>query len=152
VGLLLSRIEDDDVFARFTRIQGEGLFASAQTADQGMPLMRVFVHRHAGTQIMWTLLLADDETFPPAKAIALSVGALARRFDVSRIHLRRMLDSAAREELLALNKDGTVALTPTMRAQLNTLYTTQLILLLSAAAQTLAELQRADMPMAAAGA
>ena len=150
VGLLLSRIDEDAVLEHFARVQGEGLFASAQGADQSMAVMRVFIHRHAGTQVIWMMLLADDKTFPPAKPIALSVSTLARRFDVSRIHLRRMFDSAKREGLLTLNDDGTVTLLPAMRAMLDTLYATQLIRLLGAAAQTLDELQPAEMAMAGA--
>jgi hypothetical protein len=152
VALVLSRLSEENVLESFARIQGEGLLASAQGADQSLAVLRVFVHRHAGTQVIWTMLLADDETFPPAKPIALSVGALARRFDVSRIHLRRMLDNAKREGLLTLNDDGTVTLLPALRTMLDTLYATQLIRLLGAAAQTLAEMHEAEMPMAAAGA
>lgn len=152
VGLLLSRLDEDAVLESFARIQGEGLLASAKSADQGMAVLRVFVHRHAGTQVIWSMLLADDDTFPPAKPLALSVSALARRFDVSRIHLRRMLDNAKREELLTLNDDGTVTLLPPLRAMLDALYATQLIRLLGATAQTLDEMQHADVPMAAAGA
>jgi hypothetical protein len=152
VGLLLSRMEEDTVLERFARIQGEGLLSSAQEADQDMALLRVFVHRHAGTQLIWSMLLSDEETFPPAKPIVLSVSALSRRFDVSRIHLRRMLDNAKREGLLALNDDGAVTLLPALRGMLDTLYATQLIRLLGAAAQTLAEVQKAETPMAAAGA
>jgi hypothetical protein len=152
VGLLLARLDEEAVLESFVRIQGEGLLASAQGADQNMAVLRIFVHRHAGTQVIWSMLLADDETFPPAKPIALSVSTLARRFDVSRIHLRRMLDNAKREGLLTLNEDGTVILLPPLRAMLDALYATQLVRLLSAAAQTLAELRDTELPLAAAGA
>jgi hypothetical protein len=69
VGFVLSRLDEDAVLERFARIQGEGLLASAQGADQSLAVLRVFVHRHAGTQVIWAMLLADDEAFPPAKPI-----------------------------------------------------------------------------------
>jgi hypothetical protein len=151
VALVLDRLDERAVLDSVSRVQGEGLLASARDSDQSAPFVRVFMHRHAGLQILWTLILADEsDTFPPRKPMTFSIGGLARRFGVSRIHVRRLLDEAVRENLLTLDENGLVTFTDGARGMLEFLYAAQLIRLLSASAKTLAEMDSATTPMAAA--
>jgi hypothetical protein len=157
VGLVLDRLEERAVLDSISRIQGDGLLASARDSDQSAPFIRVFMHRHAGLQILWTLILADEhDTFPPRKPMPFSIASTARRFGVSRIHVRRLLDEAMREKLLISDQDGTVTFTESARSMLEFLYATQLIRLLSASARTFIEFPEfrpmPDKQLAAAGA
>ncbi|HEY1837108.1 MAG TPA: hypothetical protein VGG36_05600 [Rhizomicrobium sp.] len=140
VAAVLERLDEPAILESLSRGRSEDLLASARDSDQSNPFLRVFLHRHAGMQIVWTLLLADN-VFPPRNPLPISIAGLARRFDVSRIHLRRLFDDAARERLLTLDTDGRVTLSEPMRAMLEFLYAIQLIRLLGAAAQTLAEME-----------
>jgi AraC-like DNA-binding protein len=151
VAAVLDRLDEPAIMDSLSRARSEDLLASARDSDQNNPFLRVFMHRHAGMQIVWTLLLAD-KTFPPRNPLPISIAALARRFEVSRIHLRRMFDDAVRERLLTFDADGAATLTAPMRAMLEFLYAIQLIRLLGATAQTLAEIESAPpIPLAAAG-
>ncbi|MDB5392508.1 MAG: hypothetical protein JWM91_14 [Rhodospirillales bacterium] len=138
-GLIIDRLHDPAVLATFARILGEELLASTRGPDQSQNFYRVFLHRHAGTQIVWSLLAVDDEAFPPRKPIPLSIAATARRFRVSRIHVGRLLDEAEREGFLRRRDDGTVVFEEGVRSTIQFLYATQLVRLLSAAAKTIIE-------------
>jgi DNA-binding GntR family transcriptional regulator len=108
-------------------------------ASMDSPYFRVFMHRNAGIQIMHTLLAASaGDVFPPQQPIALSLSAAARRFKVSRIHVRRLLDAGERDGLLRLSADGAVQFEPAGRDAIDYIFATQLIRFLSAAARTLA--------------
>ncbi|HEY1836457.1 MAG TPA: hypothetical protein VGG36_02275 [Rhizomicrobium sp.] len=152
VGLVLDRLEETSVQDCISRVQGEGMLASTRSSSKESGFVRVFIERHAGAQILRVLVLEDADEFPPRKALPFSIAALARRFAVSRIHVRRMLDEAVREKLLMLDPEGGVTLTDRMRWMLATLYATQLIRLLGASAQTLAELPERPRAQAASAA
>lgn len=139
VGLVRDRLNDPDVLTTFSRIQIEGLMLSGQVNDIAPTFVRIFLQRHAGTQIVWSLLAAEDDAFPPRQPIRLSIAATARRFNVSRIHIRRLLDEADRNGLLRRGEDGTIHLEEAARAALRFIYPVQLIRLLSAAAKTIVE-------------
>jgi hypothetical protein len=135
--LVLDRLHEPEVLESFARLHGGGLLQSARGKDQSAPYIRIFLHRLAGTQIVWILLSAGAETvFPPAEPVAVPVAATARRFGVSRIHVRRMLDDAAREGLVRLDPGGAVALTEPTGDYIRFLYAGQLVQLLAAAAGT----------------
>jgi len=65
---------------------------------------RVFLNRHAGTQILHALMLSAEDTapYPPRGEIVFSLSRLARDFHVSRPHVARMLRAAEKEGLLEL--------------------------------------------------
>ena len=133
-------LDRPEIYASLTRGHIDlmlGSFAYPEKFQHGVA--RVFMHRHAGTQILWTLLLADESgDFPPQRTHPLSQAALARRFGVSRTHVRRMLDTAEREKLLT--QDGDVLVfSEDCRTFLTYLYAVQLVWLLAAAARTLKE-------------
>ena len=141
-GRLLTRLDEPGLFETFARLHVEGLMESARTLDQGSAYVRVIMHRHAGTQIMWALLTegageADD--FPPRGELPISVSGAARRFGVSRIHIERMLDEAERENLLRWDRKGSVVLTDDARTEIAHTYSGQIVQLLVAAAGTVRE-------------
>lgn len=144
VAPLLDNLRRDDVFETLACIHGENLLASAHTTrhmDILAAYFRVFLHRHAGSQIVWTLLTADNGAFPPQKPLPFSIAAAAHRFGVSRIHVRRLLDAAEDERLLRFGEDGTVVLEEAAREAIRFLYAGQLAVLLAAATETMAEMR-----------
>jgi hypothetical protein len=144
VAAVRNRLHEPVVFECLARVQGEGLLATAQNADQTEPFNRIFLHRYAGLQILFTLLMAGDaSTFPPAGPIPFSTTATARRFGVSRIHIKRLLAEAQQEDLVQCREDGSVVLSEVARATIVFLYATQIFQLIASAAATEAELSRA---------
>ena len=83
------------------------------------------------------LVTATPDAFPPEQPFELSISAAARRFGVSRTHIRRMLLAAERERLLRLELDGTIRLEPSGREAVDHIYATQILVFLVAAARTL---------------
>jgi hypothetical protein len=150
MGLVLARLDDPGMFETFTRFQGEQLLYDAQTDEiMKSPYVRVFVGRHAGTQLIWLLGSGGTEAvFPPVGAIPFSAAAAAKRFRVSRIHIKRMLDDAERESLLTRSPDGSVTFAENTRATIRTFYGQQLLALLHQAARTLRETDTAGQPVA----
>lgn len=147
VGLVLDRLNDPAVLERVSRIQSEGLLAWAKEGDQQEPFVRVFMHPHAGNQIVWMLLAASPGgAFPPQGPLAFSIGTAAKRFGVSRTHIRRMIDAATRENLILYAEDGTVAFREGARETLSRYYATQILQLLITAARTLAYFDDAAPP------
>jgi hypothetical protein len=66
------------------------------------PDLRLFLERDVGIMILFALMLAADpsEPLPPAKPLPLSIAALARRFNVSRTHILRLIREAESEGLM----------------------------------------------------
>ena len=138
VGLLLDRFDEPGVFETFSKKLCEAFLDAARHTDVNAPYFRVFMHRNAGIQIVHTLLSADaGEAFPPARPIPLSLAAMARRFRVSRIHVRRLIDAAEQEGLLRYSDDGMVTLEPIGRKTIDTVFATQMIRFLMVAARTM---------------
>ncbi len=135
VAVVLDRLDERAVFDGLARIQGALLLQSAQRLDQGDALIRVFQHRYAGLQVLFLLLIdGGTDAFPSAGPIAFSITKVARRFGVSRIHLRRLLDEAQREGLLHCAEDGAVTLSESARASIAFFYGAQIVQLLAIAA------------------
>jgi hypothetical protein len=67
-----------------------------------VPDVRLFYDRSAGGPILMSIMLsgASDDSFPPARAIPVSLSGLARDFEVSRAHVRRLMQEAADAGLL----------------------------------------------------
>jgi len=139
IGRLLDRFDAPGVFETYAKILCDVFLEGMPHASMESPYFRVFMHRNAGIQIMHTLLAASTgDVFPPAQPIAFSLAAAARRFKVSRIHVRRLLDAGERDGLLRLSADGAVQFEPAGRDAIDYVFATQMIRFLSAAARTLA--------------
>jgi hypothetical protein len=141
VDLVLRRLDESAVLETFARFQGEGLLAGAKNnLAMDSPYVRIFMNRHAGNQVIMLLATGgDDGTFPPRGPIAFSTAAVAKRFRVSRIHIKRMLDQAERENFLKRQGEGAAVLDESARATIRAMYVMQLAQLLSQAACTLRE-------------
>jgi hypothetical protein len=141
VDLVLRRLDDSAVLETFARFQGEELLAGAQNnLAMDSPYVRIFMNRHAGSQVIMLLATGgNDGAFPPPGGIAFSTAAVAKRFRVSRIHIKRMIDQAERERFLKRQGEGAVVLDESARATIRTMYAMQLVQLLSQSARTLRE-------------
>jgi hypothetical protein len=138
VGLLIDRFDEPGVFETFSRKLCEVFLDAAHQADVDAPYFRVVLHRNAGIQIVHALLAAEpDDVFPPVRPIPFSLSATARRFRVSRVHVRRLADDAAREGLLRFADEGTIALEPAGRMAIDHVFATQMIRFLMVAARTM---------------
>jgi len=141
VGRLIGRLDEPGVLETVTRIQAEELLSATVGADVDIPFYSIFMNRHAGTQIVWSLMTgAKDSAFLSEEPIPLSVTGTAKRFQVSRIHVRRMLDDAERAGLLRELGDGTVLLLDDARLIIRFHYALQLVHLLTTSSKTLAEI------------
>lgn len=135
--LVADRLDDDNVLDCISQFQAEGLLSlsRAHAGDRENTLVRIFMHRLAGNQILFTLITNGPETsFPPNGPISFSIAAASQRFGVSRIHIRRMLNDAVREGFMAQANDGVVELTAKAREELQASYAMQLAQLLASAA------------------
>ncbi len=94
---------------------------------------RVLMHRLAGIQILHDLV-ARAATFPPTAPIEFSVLAASRQFNVSRMHVARMMKEAEAEGFLTLGTGG-VQFTAAGSACLDWLYASRLCLNLGCAAR-----------------
>jgi len=136
---ILDRLDSTPVFERFAKTHAVGLLEAAPAQDNTANA-RAILHRNAGTQIVWSLIVADEaDPFPSGKALPFSVAGAARRFGVSRIHVRRILEAASQEGLLRVESDGRVAFEEFGRSTLALLYAGQLVQILRAAVVTLSE-------------
>ncbi len=132
MGLILEA-KDEAALWTYGRLHAEGLFQAA--TDEPLPApLAAFMHAHAGNQILWTLLASGEaDAFPPALAGPVSVSALARRFKVSRIHVHRIFERTAREDVASLGPDGHVRFNEAAREILRWIYAAQLAQILAAA-------------------
>ena len=94
---------------------GRRLFAGLRLIDHS-PGFELFVDRNAGVLIAYSLLLSGErgDAFPPQRPVRLSISAAARRFGVSRVHVRKLLRDAEEQGYLARigSADGEVLLQP----------------------------------------
>jgi DNA-binding MarR family transcriptional regulator len=68
-----------------------------------IPDMKLFFERNSGMMVLYTLLQSApaENAFPPTGAISVSHSAIGRQFGVSRVHVRRLLQDAVKQNLLA---------------------------------------------------
>jgi hypothetical protein len=141
-GLVFDRFDAPGVFESFVAHQGDA-FLDGTRQGHAPAVQRiyyqVFLHRHAGIQIVQGLLTdaADDDVFPPAGPIPFSTNEAARRCKVSRVHVRRMLQDAVAGGLIEADA-GAVRFTPQGREAVDWSYASQMIVFLTAAARALA--------------
>lgn len=134
-GLVLDRLDEDAVLDRISEFQAVGLLSLSRARDRETAHIRVFMHRLAGNQVIFTLLTNNPgASFPPDGPIPFSIAAAAQRFGVSRIHIRRMLNDAVREGFMAHANDGVVVLTEKAGEELRSSYAMQMAQLLASAA------------------
>jgi DNA-binding MarR family transcriptional regulator len=120
-------IADPAVLFAFCRIQSEiGRDLGARGMDN--TFWRVFLNRHAGTQILHALMQGAGDTvhYPPRGEIAVSLSKLARDFHVSRPHVARMLRAGEKEGLLELRGSNQLAFTEEGRQHLTRLMSARL--------------------------
>jgi len=135
VSTVLARLDAPGVLESYVRYISEAYLEGLKDVDTEDPFFRTFMHRYAGTQIMHGLVVTARDAFPPYDPIPFHPAEIARRFSVSRLHVRRMMDAAQREDLLRVAGD-TLVFTPAGRAATDHIYATQLIVFLVAAART----------------
>ncbi|HUO92224.1 MAG TPA: hypothetical protein VMU22_04840 [Rhizomicrobium sp.] len=136
--LIIARFDSPGVFETYSVELCRNFLEAANLTDLERPFIRVFLHRNAGIQIVHSLIAANpDDKFPPLRPIPISLSASARRFGVSRIHVRRLIDAACDEGLLTFSRHGTVTFTPAGRDALDDIFATQMARFLSAAAKTI---------------
>lgn len=136
---VLAALDRPEVIDTLNRIQSEGLLAASNSSQQHAPYFRIFMHRHAGTQIAWLLMTSPDGAtdFPPREPVRLPVAAIARRFEISRVHARRLFDDARAEGLIEADEHGGICFTDDAGAFIRHLYAAQLVQLLASTAATL---------------
>jgi hypothetical protein len=138
---LLGRVDPEAFVEAFSRIHVGSLFATARSWGDDAPFMRVFLHRRAGINISWALLSAGGGAdFPPLGPIPFPPSEFARRFGVSRNHVKRMQEDAVQEQILRPCGSELFEFEAEARMPVQLLYAGQLIFLLSAARQAIAEL------------
>ena len=134
--VVAERLDEPEIFTLFGRLHIAGLLTRGSAeATLDATFLRVIMHRHAGNQLLWSLMATTTTAFPPQEPIPLSVAGTARRFGVSRIHVQRMLDDAVETGLIRRTEAGAIVLGG-IYPHLRYLYPMQLIKLLSACADT----------------
>ena len=144
--LILDRLDQPQVFAAFAQAQSGGLLQASVDVAADHPYIRIFLHRRAGNQVIWALTADGDGDFPGNDAVQVSISALARRFHVSRTHIRRMFEDAAGEGLVSW--DGrAVLIEETAREFIRWYYAAQILALLIAAARAVTLLAERGAPI-----
>lgn len=106
---LCEQLETPGVFERLLAVQAARLHRVARGPDPSPGLRRAFMDPSAGSQILWALVVAGEEAdFPPKGELQISLGQMAVRFGVARIHVRRVLAGAEREGLLRYQPGGSI--------------------------------------------
>lgn len=97
-------LKDPEVFRHYALTAGRGLSRIVRTA-QPNPITP-FATRDAGLPILYEIALsgAQDDTYPPRGPVRMAVAPLARKFEVSRSHVLRLLREA--ETLGLLRRDA----------------------------------------------
>jgi CRP-like cAMP-binding protein len=115
IAAAMAVVRQADFTAALIRRLGERFFAGLRLVEHA-PGFELFADRNAGVLIAYSLLLAGErgDAFPPQRPVRLSISAAARRFGVSRVHVRKLLRDAEDEGYLARtgSADGEVALQP----------------------------------------
>jgi len=90
------------------------------------PALRLFMERDFGVMMLFVLMLEADpsDTVPPAKPIPFSIAALARRFNVSRTHILRLIRETEAAGLMSRlgAKGEQVSFSPELQEALRNLF------------------------------
>jgi len=112
LGPLSDRLAEPGMFMAFLAIQAARLHTITQEANHFPALTRAFLHPYAGSQILWVMMLSGEETLPTTDEIRLSLADLSRRFDVTHLHVRRLLRQAQDEGMLTYHGRGRFSFEP----------------------------------------
>ena len=125
--------------------------ASARRGPTDNALWRVFLNRHAGSQILHALMQGGDEedSYPPRGPMRYALSRLARDLNVSRPHVARLLRAAEQEGLAVLEEGGVLRFTDEGRREATILLGLRLSSSLLAAMRFHDE--RQDMPLRRVG-
>jgi len=150
---VIERLDDPKVLETVFRLQGGGMFHVATTIDQSNRFLNIFLHRHAGMQLLHTIVMSadPDDEIPP---VPITIATIARRLNVSRTHVKRVLSAAEKAGLLSGADTGVLVLTEPMRFALRYVLATSLmsnIIVASKVVRARPELFRAAPVMVAAG-
>jgi len=115
--------------------QGAAFVAGSRQTHGHEAWYRTFMHRLAGIQLLHGLVAGAD-SFPPTGRIAFSARETAQRFQVSRVHVGRMLQAAVGHGFMEA-EPGSVRFTEAGRQALDWLYASRLCVHLACAARTL---------------
>jgi len=131
IGKLLDHLENDAIFDAICASQIDELADDVEALNRFPEITQIFVNRSAGSQVLWYLLsFHRDEVFPSPKPVPLNPSILAERFNVSTVHIRRILNAAVNANLLRWADEGHVVFTPKALANLYDFYGAQMSCLL----------------------
>ncbi len=136
-----AQLDEKKFFAQFCASQMQNLRTFSQKTDQSSAIFTVFLNRLGGSQILWLLIAQSGQEDTPTGVSRVTPASLARQFNVSRMHVGRLLRDAECEGLIERNEMGTFQLTPTAKPQLRVFYGWQVGLLLVTAARSHADFQ-----------
>ena len=112
IAAAMAVVRQADFTAALIRRLAERFFAGLRLVEHA-PGFELFADRNAGVLIAYSLLLSGErgDAFPPQRPVRLSISAAARRFGVSRVHVRKLLRDAEEQGYLARvgSADGEVA-------------------------------------------
>lgn len=113
----IAAVRRPDFTAALIKRLGQRFFAGLRIIEHA-PGFELFADRNAGVMIAYSLLLAGErgDAFPPQQPVKLSISAAARRFGVSRVHVRKLLRDAEEQGYLSRpgSAEGEVLLSPRM--------------------------------------
>ena len=125
------RLDDPSFYKAFVLRAGEGI-AAAVIADgtEGRNATTLFTTRNSGTLILLDIVSSAQpgDAYPPRGRVKMNVRELARKYEVSHSHVRKLLRDAEKEGLLTRNPDEqTGTITEKLRTGLIDLHVTPLI-------------------------
>lgn len=117
-GTAAAVVRRDDFTRALVRQLMEHFTAGLRVLDYA-PELALFADHNSGMMILFSLLLSGEpeDAFPPAQPVTVSISALARRFGVSRVHVRKLLRDAERQGFVArvAGADNRFLLLPPLR-------------------------------------
>lgn len=141
VGLLLEHLDDDAIFDVICASQIDELAEDVEALNRFPEITQIFVNRAAGSQVLWYMLsFHRDDVFPSPRPVPLNPSILAERFNVSTVHIRRILNAAVAANLLRWVDEGHLIFTQKALANLYDFYGAQMSCLLRTAYHTLDQL------------
>lgn len=143
---LADGLDAPGVLDRLVTEQGAAFVAGSGHARGFEAWYGIFMHRLAGIQLLHGLV-AQADSFPPSGPIAFSAVEMARRFDVSRVHVSRMIHEAAAAGFVT-TEPGALRFTEEGQRALDWLYASRLCVHLACAARTLKGLEPGAVPLA----
>ena len=110
---LSDQLPRPEMFAALLSVQAQRLHALTRDTVPFTELDRAFLHPHAGSQVMWSLMLAySEDRFPASGEVKVSLSDLSKRFDVTHLHVRRLFRRAEEQGMLRYYGYGRIAFEP----------------------------------------